>query len=49
MARKRDKNRPIEQLRSTWTSTADLEETIAAMFLRGPEAHPKATVSDEPQ
>ena len=38
MARKRDKNRPIEQLRSTWTSTADLEETIAAMFLRGPEA-----------
>lgn len=29
---RRRKDRPIEELRETWTSTADLEETIAAMF-----------------
>src|SRR3954454_12376511 len=31
MPRKR-KDRPVERLRSTWTSTTDLEETMAAMF-----------------
>lgn len=30
MSRKRDK--PVERLRSSWTSTADLEETLASMF-----------------
>jgi hypothetical protein len=31
MSRRRTE-RPVERLRSSWTSTADLEETIAAMF-----------------
>lgn len=34
---RRRTNRPVEELRSTWTSTADLEETIAAMFPSRPE------------
>jgi hypothetical protein len=29
---RRRKDRPIEELRSTWTSSADLEETLRAMF-----------------
>lgn len=29
---KRKKERPVESLRTTWTSTADLEETLSGMF-----------------
>jgi hypothetical protein len=32
MARRRDPDKPVERLRSSWDSTADLEETLASMF-----------------
>jgi hypothetical protein len=32
MARRRDPDKPVERLRSSWTSTEDLEETLAQMF-----------------
>jgi len=34
MARRRDPDKPVERLRSSWESTADLEETLASMFHR---------------
>lgn len=34
MARRRDPDKPVERLRSSWTSTEDLEETLASMFHR---------------
>jgi hypothetical protein len=34
MARRRDPDKPVERLRSSWDSTADLEETLASMFHR---------------
>jgi hypothetical protein len=44
---RRRKDRPIEELRSTWTSTADLEETIAAMFPR-PNGEPPFPALPQP-
>ena len=38
-------NKPVERLRSSWTSTADLEETLASMFQPAPEP---ATPAVEP-
>lgn len=34
MARRHGSDKPVERLRSSWTSTADLEETLASMFHR---------------
>jgi hypothetical protein len=34
MARRRGTEKPVETLRSSWTSNADLEETLASMFHR---------------
>jgi hypothetical protein len=50
MGRRRTE-RPVERLRSSWTSTADLEETIAAMFHVSsdqPEAKPAAPAAPFP-
>jgi hypothetical protein len=48
MARRRTE-RQVERLRSSWTSTADLEETIAAMFQVSPaELKGSPTVSGDP-
>jgi hypothetical protein len=41
MARRRDPDKPVERLRSSWDSTADLEETLASMF------HPETVPGDK--
>ena len=38
---RRRTEKPVERLRSSWTSTADLEETIAAMFHPAEESRPE--------
>lgn len=46
MARRRGSDKPVERLRSSWTSTADLEETLASMFHR--DTVPGDKLPDEP-
>jgi hypothetical protein len=48
MARRRDPDRPVEKLRSSWTSTADLEETLASMFHRETVPGDKLSPPGEP-
>lgn len=46
MARRRDPEKPVERLRSSWNSTEDLEETLASMFHR--DAVPGDKLADTP-
>src|SRR5579872_2797900 len=44
----RRRNKPVEQLRTTWTSTEDLEETLQEMFVHSESPAPPDKLTEAP-